>query len=113
MLVGRFECLAVFFVVLFERKIKMANVSKNKSSCRGSNSCSGASRPVSITKRIVNVRRHTVAYMVGGQRMTIAQTRRMARAGNIRNVQVVGNHVQSIPGSRTRRLSDLPVSVER
>jgi len=65
-----------------------------------------SSRGMKITSRVVNVRRHTIGYVVGGRKYTVSQTRTMAEKGRIKGVQVVGNHVQALPGGK--RLTDLP-----
>lgn len=62
-----------------------------------------------ITSRIVDVRRHTKGYMVGSKRYTVSQIRNLAAKGRIKGVQVVGNHIQAVPGSK--RLTDLPTKV--
>jgi len=64
-----------------------------------------------ITRRLVNVRRHTTGYIIGGKRHSVLATSKLAKAGRISGVQVVGNHVQAIPGRR--RLTDLPTEVVR
>ena len=62
-----------------------------------------------VSKRILSVRRHTLGYVVGGKRQTVREATQMAKRGEIMNVHVVGNHVQSIPGHE--RLTDLPYSI--
>lgn len=70
----------------------------------------GAGTPtLRITRRFVNTKRHTVGYMVGGQRKTVLQTTKLARQGRIRNVRVVGRHVQANVGAKP--LSSLPTTV--
>lgn len=64
-----------------------------------------------ITSRVVDVRRHTKGYVMGGKRYTVAQTRNLAAKGRVQNVQVVGNHIQAIPGHR--RLTDLPMKITK
>ncbi len=64
-----------------------------------------------ITKRIVDVRRHTQGYIVGGQEMSVPQALKMAAAGRLRGVQVVGQHIQSLPGKK--RLSELPMMIKK
>ena len=59
-----------------------------------------------ITKRIVDVKRHTTGYVVSGEQMSVAKTRQLANRGQIAGVRVVGKHVQAKNGRR--RLSDLP-----
>lgn len=62
-----------------------------------------------ITSRVVDVRRHTVGYVAGGKKYSVGQIRNMAAKGRIKGVQVVGNHVQAVPGQK--RLTDLPTKV--
>ena len=62
-----------------------------------------------ITSRIVDVRRHTTGYVAGGKKYSVSQIRNMASKGRIKGVQVVGNHVQAVPGQK--RLTDLPTKV--
>ena len=64
-----------------------------------------------ITKRVVNVRRHTTGYVIGGKRHTVLGTLKLAKAGRISGVQVVGRHIQAVPGRR--RLTDLPTEIVR
>ena len=67
------------------------------------------SNQITLTSRLVNVRRHTIGYMAGSNRYTIAQVRKLASSGRVRGVRVVGKHVQAEVG--TRRLTDLPMKV--
>ena len=67
----------------------------------------GAIKPKRATRRIVNTKRHTTGYVVGGEQLSVAQARTMARRGQIANVRVVGKHIQAVPGKQ--RLTDLPV----
>lgn len=62
-----------------------------------------------ITSRIVDIRRHTTGYVAGGRKYSVSQIRNMASKGRIKGVQVVGNHVQAVPGRK--RLTDLPTKV--
>lgn len=64
-----------------------------------------------ISKRVVNSRRHTQGYMIGGRYVTTAQARKLAEQGRLTGVRVVGEHIQSEVGSR--RLSDLPTEVRK
>lgn len=59
-----------------------------------------------ITRRYVNVKRHTVGYFVGGKRRTVSEVNRMARRGLIQNARAVANHVQGVSGQPA--LYDLP-----
>ena len=62
-----------------------------------------------ITSRVVDVRRHTIGYVAGGRKYSVTQIRNMVAKGRIKGLQVVGNHVQAVPGER--RLTDLPTKV--
>lgn len=64
-----------------------------------------------ITRRVVNTKRHTTGYVVGGQVYSVSATRNMARRGDIANVRVVGQHIQSVPGKQ--RLTDLPILLQK
>jgi len=70
-----------------------------------------AARPRRITRRVVNTKRHTTGYVVGGEVYSVAQTRNMARRGEVSNVRVVGRHIQSVPGKQ--RLTDLPILLKK
>ena len=74
-------------------------VSRRASSAKG----------MKVTSRIVDVRRHTKGYIAGGKRHTVAQIRKLAKSGRVRGVQVVGNHIQAVPGQP--RLTDLPMKI--
>lgn len=67
------------------------------------------SQGMKVTKRIVNVRRHTTHYVAGGKKYSVSQIRNLAAKGRIKDVQVVGNHIQAVPGGK--RLTDLPTMV--
>lgn len=62
-----------------------------------------------ITSRVVDVRRHTKGYIAGGKKYSVSQMRNLAAKGRVRGVQVVGNHIQAVPGNR--RLTDLPMKI--
>ncbi len=62
-----------------------------------------------ITSRVVDVRRHTVGYVAGGKKYSVCQMRTMAAKGKVKGVQVVGNHIQALPGQK--RLTDLPTKI--
>jgi hypothetical protein len=62
-----------------------------------------------ITRRLVNTKRHTTGYVIGGKKTSVPQARRLASQGRLANVRVVGRHIQSVPGKT--RLSDLPTTV--
>lgn len=64
---------------------------------------------MTVTSRIVDVRRHTTGYMAGGRKYTVDQIRNMAAKGRVKGVQVVGNHIQALPGKK--RLIDLPTKI--
>lgn len=79
---------------------------KTKSAARKS-----SSQGMKITERIVDVRRHTKGYIAGRKRYTVSQIRKLAKSGRVRGVQVVGRHIQALPGQP--RLSDLPMKIDR
>ena len=64
-----------------------------------------------VSRRLVNVRRHCVGYIIGGKTVTVAQAAVMAARGLLPNVVRNANHIQARPG--TRRLSDLTATVRR
>lgn len=66
---------------------------------------------LSISRRYLNSKRHTIGYTVGGKRMSVAETTRLARQGRIKNARVVGKHVQSAAGCSP--LSSLPQVIDR
>lgn len=67
------------------------------------------SQGMKVTSRIVNVRRHTTHYVAGGKKYSVSQIRNLAAKGRVKGVQVVGNHIQAVPGAK--RLTDLPTKV--
>lgn len=85
----------------------------NKKTGGASKSSKASSRSKSqgmkITSRIVDARRHTTGYVAGGKKYSVSQIRTMASKGRIKGVQIVGNHVQAVPGGK--RLTDLPTKV--
>lgn len=62
-----------------------------------------------ISKRIVDVKRHTKGYEIAGKRYSVAQTRKLAERGRLSGVRVVGRHVQAENGRK--RLSSLPMKI--
>jgi len=62
-----------------------------------------------ITRRFVNSKRHTVAYLVSGNRRNVAESTRLASQGKISGVRVVGDHIQASIGLRP--LAQLPTTV--
>ncbi len=64
-----------------------------------------------ITRRIVNTKRHTTGYVVGGQNRTVPQVRNLAAQGQVAGVRVVGQHIQSTKGRKN--LLSLPVTLEK
>ena len=69
------------------------------------------SKKARITKRVVDIKRHTIGYVVGGKTYSVSQTRKMASRGELSNVRVVGYHIQSVPGKG--RLIDLPIALNK
>jgi len=88
---------------------KKSSAGSKKGSCASKAKASPRSPGMRITSRIVNARRHTTGYIAGGKKYSVSQIRSMAANGRIKNVQVVGNHVQALPGKK--RLTDLPMKV--
>jgi len=68
-----------------------------------------ANRKLKITRRIVNTKRHTTGYVVGGETLSVPQVRALARSGQVSGVRVVGQHIQALPGKK--KLTDLPQTV--
>jgi len=64
-----------------------------------------------ITRQLLDIKRHVQGYVVGGDRLTVAQTRKLAERDQIFGVQPVGRHIQAIPGRKT--LSSLPFDLVR
>lgn len=67
-------------------------------------------KPMRVTRRIVNTKRHTTGYVIGGKSQSVAQARKLASTGRVSGVRVVGKHIQSIPGRK--RLTDLPATIK-
>lgn len=63
-----------------------------------------------MSRRLVNTKRHTTGYVIGGRKTSVAQARKLAQQGRLSGIRVVGDHIQSEPGRK--RLSDLPVTIE-
>lgn len=83
-------------------------VSKSSKAAKASSPSSNA-KGMKVTSRIVDVRRHTKGYIVGGKKHTVAQVRKLVASGRVKGVQVVGNHIQALPGQP--RLTDLPMKI--
>jgi len=78
---------------------------------RSKKKAAGAAIPSQrISKRVVSKKRHTVGYMIGDKQVSVAQARNLAQRGNLSGVQVVGRHIQSVPGKT--RLTDLPIVIK-
>lgn len=78
---------------------------------RSKKRAAGAASPAQrISKRVVSKKRHTVGYMIGDKQVSVAQARNLAQRGNLSGVQVVGRHIQSVPGKT--RLTDLPIVIK-
>ena len=64
-----------------------------------------------ITKRVVDVKRHTKGYVdSNGKFMSVRRARQLASWGKISGVRVVGNHIQAATGRKP--LSSLPTTVD-
>lgn len=61
-----------------------------------------------ISRRLVNSKRHTEGYVIGGKKTSVGDARKLAQQGRLANVRVVGRHIQGVPGNS---LSSLPVTV--
>lgn len=73
---------------------------------------SGSSRPqLRVTRRILSVKRHTEAYVINGETVSVRQAARLASQGRLMNCRRVANHIQANVGSR--RLSLLPAEIRR
>ncbi len=64
-----------------------------------------------VTRRVVNSKRHTQGYMIGGQFYTVPDSTNLVARGRVSGVRVVGNHIQAESGRK--RLSDLPTTVQK
>ena len=67
-----------------------------------------------VQKRKVDVKRHTLSYLVGGKWRTRSETAQLAKMGKIEGVSYCrgkyGSYIQSRPG--TVRLYSLPTRLE-
>jgi len=70
-------------------------------------------RKMRVTKRIVNTKRHTKGYVIDGRDLPTKVALELAEEGRLNGIVRVGNHLQAAPGSRRRRLLDLPVRIDR
>lgn len=75
----------------------------------GSATASKSSAKMRITKRVVDVKRHTIGFMINNHFYTVSQARSLASNGRIAGVRVVGGHIQASVGAR--RLVDLPTTI--
>ena len=88
-----------------------------KSTKKSKGSATAARRPLKVSRRIVNTKRHTIGYIVGGKTYDLRKKNQRAsllelgRSNRISGVRVVGKHLQAVPGRR--RLASLPMRVER
>jgi len=60
-----------------------------------------------ITRRLVSVKRHTIGFVINGKNCSRATAVKMAKAGRLNGIHVVGNHIQTLP-ARKQKLLDLP-----
>ena len=60
---------------------------------------------LTISKRIVNTKRHTVGYVINGKEYTVRKAAQLAGQGRIRGARRVGNHIQAT--TNKKRLSSL------
>lgn len=89
----------------------------SKKSKKNRGSATASRKPLKVSRRIVNTKRHTVGYVVGGKTYDLrkkaqrASLLELGRSNRISGVRVVGQHLQAVPGRR--RLAELPTKVER
>lgn len=70
-----------------------------------------ADKPLKITERIVDAKRHTVGYVINGSEVTRTEAIRLAKRGWLRNARVAkGNGGTFIIGESTN-LYDLPIRI--
>ncbi len=91
-----------------EQKSKSKNTKKGGPGLKKS-PASKKIKQMRITRRFVDSKRHTVAYLVNGKRQNVAESTRLASKGQISGVRVVGNHIQAAIGRRP--LAKLPTTV--
>jgi len=91
------------------QKSSNRNRSNKKTASATARKSTSRAQGMKVTSRIVDVRRHTKGYVAGGKKYTVAQIRKLAKSGRVKGVQVVGNHIQALPGQK--RLTDLPTKV--
>lgn len=71
---------------------------------------SSATKKQRISRRVVNTKRHTTGYVVGGKTISVDRARKMASRGQLAGVRVVGDHIQANLGCKP--LYDLPTKIE-
>ena len=88
-------------------------MSRKQSKRKGSGGTATKSRASQkkITHRVVDVKRHTVGYVIANKKYSVSAVKKMARSGQISGVRIVGNHIQAPPGGR--RLSELPMKFDK
>ncbi len=69
---------------------------------------------MTISKRLLNKKRHTVGFIIDGQEYTRAQAIKLARKGEISGVRVAkGPQGPYLVSSTTKSLYSLPVAVQQ
>ena len=63
-----------------------------------------------ISRRILNSKRHTTHYVIGGKEVPVEKARQMASKGLLAGVRVVGDHIQAKIGCTP--LYKLPTTVK-
>ena len=64
-----------------------------------------------ISRRIVNTKRHTTHYVIGGEQVPVLKARQMTLRGELAGVRVVGSHIQAKVGCNP--LYSLPTTTVR
>ena len=63
-----------------------------------------------VTHRIVNIKKHTLGFVIDGKNCRRSTAVKLARQGKLNKIGVVGSHIQTHP-SRKQKLLDLPEKV--
>lgn len=63
---------------------------------------------MSVTERVVSVKKHTIGYVINGEEYTRNQAVKLARSGKVRNVRVVSASSGSYLQGDGLSLSTLP-----
>lgn len=72
-----------------------------------------AVKPLKVTERVVDAKRHTIGYIISGSEVSRSEAVKLAQRGWIRNARVArGNGGTYIVGDNTN-LYDLPIRIGR